>query len=263
MAWGAVIGGVASLAGGLLSNKSRKKEASDNREFQEDLSNTSYQRAIADLKAAGINPMMVSKLGGASTPAGNVADVQDAVTPAISSAIAAYRTGAEVEQIKANTELARTNEAVAQSQKAKLDSETAINAVMIPKIEAETRQSTSSAGFMDAQTKLSESNRDKVFAEMEKIATDMNLSAEQAELLREQTRNALKTGRLIEEQISSEKLRRAGRALNNSLLELELPRAFNEQEAQQSWWMRNISPYLPDVLKSTSSAVRIQNMFKE
>ena len=39
-----------------------------------------------------------------------------------------------------------------------------------------------------------------------------------------------------------------------TMLGLQYPRALNEADAQQSWWMQNVSPYLPDMLKSTNSA---------
>lgn len=50
------------------------EQAQLNRDFQERLSNTQYQRAFADMQAAGLNPMlMLNQLGGASTPTGSTA----------------------------------------------------------------------------------------------------------------------------------------------------------------------------------------------
>lgn len=48
-------------------------EAAKQRDYETEMSNTSYQRAVKDLIAAGLNPVLAAKIGGASTPVGSSA----------------------------------------------------------------------------------------------------------------------------------------------------------------------------------------------
>ncbi|AXL15084.1 DNA pilot protein [Microviridae sp.] len=101
--WGAIIGGVASLAGGIWRNKKQEQLAEQNTAFQERMSNTAVQRRAADLRAAGINPILAGKYD-ASSPSGTMAVMQDPLTPAVNSATSAYQAEANVKQIDANIE---------------------------------------------------------------------------------------------------------------------------------------------------------------
>jgi len=91
IAAGAAIGGaLLSKKGGDDRNSSQVASAREQMEFQREMSNTAHQRQIKDLKAAGLNPILSAKYGGASAPAGAQPTIQDTITPAVNTGLQTY-----------------------------------------------------------------------------------------------------------------------------------------------------------------------------
>lgn len=96
-AFGNVLG---NLAGDLIQNDMRTSAAREQTDFQERMSSTAYQRAVADMKAAGLNPMLAYRNGGASSPPGAMPQMEFSPARATQAAVAS----AQAANVKADTE---------------------------------------------------------------------------------------------------------------------------------------------------------------
>lgn len=134
-ALGNIFGGMMSQQGQASANQANINLAREQMQFQERMSNTAYQRAMADMRAAGLNPILAYQKGGASTPGGSLPNMANemggwgpALAGAVNSAQSAFKTAADVGVAREMAPKLKAEEAVAQATVDRVKQDTATSA---------------------------------------------------------------------------------------------------------------------------------------
>lgn len=161
---GALFGGIASGLGQAGANQANKdiasaqmafnrEEAVKQRDWQEGMARNSYRYGMADMKAAGLNPMLAFSQGGSSTPSGAQASssaaptMQNTISPVVSSAQDAISKMLTANDMKSQADL-RTATAVREAAQAKAADASAVQT------EATTRKLNAEFGSVKGKAEL-------------------------------------------------------------------------------------------------------------
>ena len=166
-----LLGGIAGAAGSYLGTQSANEaniaQTQAQMDFQERMSNTSYQRAVKDMQSAGLSPMLAYSQGGASSPQGAAARVESALGNAVNSANTSLQSGINYMTGVQNVKNMVAQEANIDASTAKIDAETVNEVLRSKQIPEETKRIMLDSYLKDLQARMTSATMPKHVAEGE------------------------------------------------------------------------------------------------
>lgn len=241
MLLGGIVSAAGSFFGGESRNKAQAEQAYAQQEFQRYMSNTAHQREVEDLRLAGLNPMLSLKSGGASTPPGAQAQMQDTVTPAINTGVAAATARANIANLEEQNSKIKAETDMSRAQARKLDSETMLNFTNVATSQALEQLHGASASELRNREMLQ--NEQKV-----RLSSQSESDAVQRALWRAQTNRTMG-------QDDRERLDFFYRTQ-------DWPKIFAENQAWSSQFGQKVMPFAPSINLLGSSAANFGRLFR-
>lgn len=195
MVWPAIIAAGAAVAGGILGNRASAGEASKQRDFAAEQYSKRYQITMADMRTAGLNPMLAYSQGPGTSPAGTAAQQGDFGGAAAASALSQMNLRKSDTNLKAQ----QANQSVSTAKN--LDQDTKLKQIQsrktsaeINKINQETSTEFQRGQHVGAQAALTTSQNRRIDHEIKQIAAKTQLTRDQQRLLKEDIERMIRTG---------------------------------------------------------------------
>ncbi|WNK13325.1 MAG: DNA pilot protein [Microvirus sp.] len=223
--WGQLVNAAAPVVSGALgylgqkqTNAANAQQAQAQMDFQEQQSSTSYQRGTADMKAAGLNPMLAYSQGGASSGSGGQAVMGNEVGQGANSAWSSARTLLELSQAEQAIQQTAAQTNLIQEQAKKTSSERYVQDILPFLYQQQTRHTSNQA---------------------DKAGIESTISAIQETIARE----------TMSDQIKSVSTANQARQADTALTRARIPEAKARGDAAS-----NILPFISEGGKTISSA---------
>ncbi|QCQ84838.1 DNA pilot protein [Blackfly microvirus SF02] len=177
----------ANIAMQQQTNQMNVQEAQKNRDFQQQMSSTAYQRSSADMQAAGLNPAMMFGSGSAaSTPGGSVPTLQspksektsplgnlgEVANKAVSSAVAMKsmdKMSEEIANLETERALIEARRKSEEKRPALVEAQTKSEEKRPAQVEAQTKTEEKRPALVEAQTKSEEKRPEQISEETKNI----------------------------------------------------------------------------------------------
>ena len=245
---GSLISAGLNFLGAKDTNDTSMQLSRDQMAFQERMSSSAYQRAVADMQAAGLNPMLAYSQGGASTPGGaQPPKLENPMAAASSSAMQAAQTLSAIQGVE--SQKAQIDNVRATT--AKIQSETLTNRLHTAKMQAEISELLERANAQFQGAVPQEKRVSQVEAQTRQADRQAELFDQLAQLRQLEVT-------LEGDTFSSNVARRKA---ENAILVLDLPRARAESKFYEG--VGELNPYIRQAVEFLSGANSAKSLLQD